>query len=264
MTSHETEDEEKKRVRYLKIRLPSRAAAAKEEATRRRRRQTKAPRVSSFRRGHERTRTGGKKPRRRPPAGAAGARAPPSRPRRSPADAPRHRARERERGEGESRDGGGGCWFIWERDELCKAVIWSFLAGSRTNGEKSFIKHQPCMTGQDHARNRRARHGWSREREDVDVTAMRRSSTIIFFNKFALYYMWGGTFTSWNIRFCTNSGRGSIQICDQSRSQFKPIRASSCAHILLERDTWTTLTLKKFMDIGNFASLNNTPEAEKS
>jgi len=108
MTSHETEDEEKKRVRYLKIRLPSRATAAKEEATRRRRRQTKAPRVSSFRRGHERTRTGGKKPRQRPPAGAAGARAPPSRPRRSPADAPRHRARERERGEGESRDGGGG------------------------------------------------------------------------------------------------------------------------------------------------------------
>ena len=52
MTSHETEDEEKKRVRYLKIRLPSRAAAAKEEATRRRRRQTKAPRVSSRPRAH--------------------------------------------------------------------------------------------------------------------------------------------------------------------------------------------------------------------
>jgi len=83
-----------------------------------------------------------------------------------------------------------------------------------------------------------------------------------FLNKFALYYIWGGTFTSWDTKLCTNSGRRSIQTSDRSGSQFKPIWASSCAHLLLERGTWTTSTRKKFMDIRNFASLNNTPEAE--
>ena len=51
--------------------------------------------------------------------------------------------------------------------------------------------------------------------------------------------------------------RTSIQTWDQSGSQFNPIRASLCTHLLLECVTWTTSIWIKFIDIRNFVSLKS-------